>query len=100
MTTPEAEWGGGRSLVRVKIWTSFGLFCACALALTFGHWTKSIEYTLLGIAVLIPISTYLVRCERCRQAEVTYRFGDRPRASSGNLLMPAKHCPKCGLERI
>jgi hypothetical protein len=74
-------------------------FLIAVLVLKFGHLGDTAGNVLFGIAAIAAILLYTVRCERCKKMELVYRFSG-PSKSFGDLLMPPKKCPNCGLERV
>jgi hypothetical protein len=89
----------GRSLVRVKIWLLQLVFLACWLAVGFGELALVYENKAFGLASIISVLMFFVRCEQCHSSEILDGPG-RLMFVSWRGVFPAKHCPNCGKERI
>ena len=88
-----------RSLFRVKVWSLWAVFLACAALLRFASLPQSAQLTLVGVAMITSIGFYFVRCEKCKTPLISLRIGALSR-SVGSTFIPPKHCPVCGKERI
>jgi hypothetical protein len=88
-----------RSLVRVKIWSLWGVFLSCWLGVRFGNWPEGAKSAMVAVACITAILFYAIRCERCGTAEFTFGFRSGPQGFQ-SLFRPPKFCKKCGIERV
>jgi len=88
-----------RSLVRVKLWTTLGIFLLCGLAIKFQVVHGRFELAVALLAVFQPPLVFFIWCEKCHTPVISLSSAMNP-VAAWRLLVQPKKCPTCGMERV